>query len=55
MRFYNFSEGSVQEVRSCLILSRDLKYLSEPEPLFKLATDVESMLRKLIASIERNA
>lgn len=52
MRFYNQSEGSVQEVRNCLIISRDLLYLALPDPLLQLTVDVESMLRKLIASIE---
>ena len=53
MRFYNHSEGSLQELRYYLILAKDLGYLTDPEPLFDLVRDVESMLRRLIASIAR--
>ena len=52
MRFYTHSEGSLQELKYYFILARDLGYLREPDPLFQLIVDIESMLRRLIASIE---
>ena len=51
MRFYNISEGSLQELRYYFILARDLGYISEPTRAFDLMRDVESMLRRLIATI----
>jgi len=53
IRFYNFSEGSLQELRYYFILARDLGYVADLRKVFELICDVESMLRRLIASIGR--
>jgi four helix bundle protein len=54
MRFYNHSEGSLQELGYYFILARDLGYISDIKPLQALLVDIESMLRRLIASIGRS-
>ena len=54
IRFYNHSEGSLQELRNHLIKARALGYLLDSEPFFKLIQDVESMLRRLIAAVARD-
>jgi len=54
MRFYNQSEGSLQELRYWYILGKDLGYIAETESPFDLICDVESMLRRLIAAIGRD-
>jgi four helix bundle protein len=54
IRFYNHSEGSLQELRYQYILARDLGYVARPEPAFELIRDVEMMLRRLIAAIGRS-
>lgn len=51
IRFYNMSEGSLQELRYQFILAKDLNYLPAPKELFALIQDVEMMLRRLIATI----
>ena len=55
IRFYYNGRGSLSEVKNCLVLSRDLKYISK-EDCNSLLNNVESALRLingLIRSIER--
>ena len=46
-RFYTISMGSAEELKYFLILSRDLKYLRDMEPLWHSLEDVCRMLRRL--------
>lgn len=55
IRFYYNGRGSLSEVKNCLILSRDLKYISK-EDCSTLLNNAESVLRLingLIRSIEK--
>ena len=47
-RFYTIAEGSAEELKYYLILTRDLGYLKDFEPLWHLAEDVSAMLRRLV-------
>ena len=46
-RFYNISQGSLEESRYYLILARDLGYVSGVDPLMATYEEVSRMLRKL--------
>ena len=52
-RFYNISEGSAEELKYHLILSRDLGYLSDLDSLYRPLEDVSRMLRSLTDSTLR--
>jgi len=54
IRFYNLSEGSLQELKNHLLKAKGLGYLVKSDPFFKLIVDVESMLRRLIAAVARD-
>lgn len=56
MRFYNISEGSADECRYYLILSRDLEYISvdEFEEYNSQIISVSKQLSAYSAAIERN-
>ena len=54
IRFYNHSEGSLQELRNHLLKAKAMGWLPNSDPFFKLIVDVESMLRKLIKSVARD-
>jgi four helix bundle protein len=54
MRFYNHSEGSLQELSYYFLLAKDLGYLTDLKPLQVTIVAVESMLRRLIASIAQS-
>jgi four helix bundle protein len=54
IRFYNHSEGSLQELKNHIIKAKALGYITKPDLFFKLIQDVESMLRKLIKSVARD-
>ncbi|MFQ5868529.1 MAG: four helix bundle protein [Candidatus Zixiibacteriota bacterium] len=51
-KFYNISQGSLEELRYYLILAKDLKYLDNIEELSDLIDEVGRMLHGLIRSIE---
>ena len=53
IRFYNISEGSIQECRYYIILSRDLGYLNNSNLLDKL-DDIAKMLKQYIKKIEKS-
>ncbi len=53
IRFYNISEASLEELRYYLILSRDLNYIEENQPLIAQAEQVGRLLSGLIASTSR--
>ncbi|MCA9952303.1 MAG: four helix bundle protein [Anaerolineales bacterium] len=53
IRFYNISEGSLEELKYYFILAYDLKYLSENESLFKQSDLVGRLLSGLITSTDR--
>ncbi|MEW6201042.1 MAG: four helix bundle protein [bacterium] len=50
--FYNIAQGSVEEVRYYLILSRDLGYMNSDNALFENAIEIGKMLHGLIESLK---
>lgn len=50
--FYDIADGSIEEVKYQLLLSRDLRYIKEQEykDLLQLTEEVSKMLRAWIAS-----
>ena len=54
VRFYNISQGSLEECRNYLILSRDLKY-GDPSILMENLDEISRILRSYIHSIEINS
>jgi four helix bundle protein len=53
LRFYNISEGSLEELKYFFILSSDLKYLSSSDELVTQSEIVGRLLNGLIRSTER--
>jgi four helix bundle protein len=53
IRFYNVSEGSLEEVKYFLILSKDLGYIPPGEDLMAQSETVGRLLNGLVASTER--
>ncbi len=53
IRFYNISEGSLEEVKYYIILAHDLGYLSSREPLMAQAESVGRLLNGLINSTQQ--
>jgi four helix bundle protein len=53
IRFYNISEGSLEELKYFAILSRDLSYISSYAALMTQAETVGRLLHGLITSTER--
>ncbi|HTW92065.1 MAG TPA: four helix bundle protein [bacterium] len=51
VRFYNISQGSLEELRYYLLLSRDLGYVTNVEPVTASLDVVGRMLHGLIVSI----
>ena len=54
-RFYNISQGSTEELKYLLILSRDLGYVRDTEDLWLILEDVSRMLRRLTQATLRNS
>ena len=54
IRFYDISQGSVEEGKYYLILSNDLKY-GETRQLSELITEVSKILDAYIAAIDNNS
>jgi four helix bundle protein len=54
VRFYNISQGSFEECRYYLILSKDLKY-GESLHLLELVTEVSKILDAYITAIDNNS
>lgn len=51
IRFYNIAQGSLEEVRYCFILCRDLKYRIEYDSLNDQADHIGRMLTNLMRAI----
>lgn len=51
VNFYNIAQGSLEEVRYYLILSKDLGYLKENDIILSLADRIGKMLYGLISSL----
>ncbi len=51
LNFYNIAQGSVEELKYYIILSKDLGYLKKDDDLTNQAKDVARMLQALINSI----
>ncbi|WP_221658233.1 four helix bundle protein [Bacteroides salyersiae] len=56
LRFYNISQGSLEETKNFLILSRDLGYisLSEKEDLYSQADVIGKMLNSYCRELSKN-
>lgn len=52
VNFYNISQGSLQELRYYIILSKDLEYLGDNKYLLGVIEEIERMLSGLIKSIQ---
>ena len=50
-RFYNISEGSLEELRYYLLLAVDLRYLREAGALERELDEIARMLRSLIRAV----
>ncbi len=55
LRFYNISEGSLQELKYFIILSSDLGYPIDRENLITLSDEVGKMLSSYISKIRSNS
>jgi four helix bundle protein len=53
MRFYNISEGSLEELKYYFVLSKDLGYIQSAEDCAAQSETVGRLLNGLIASTER--
>jgi len=51
--FYNIAQGSLEEVRYYIILSKDLRYLNESKELLDSTAEIGRMLNGLISSLAR--
>ena len=51
LNFYNIAQGSLEELRYYLILSKDLGYLSDNREMVEAADEIARMLHGLIASV----
>jgi len=57
LRFYNISQGSLEETKNFIILSRDLGYITfvEKEDLFHRATEVGKLLNSYMRQMNISA
>lgn len=57
LRFYNIAEGSINECKYYIILSKDLQYVNEQDSdqLYKNLTVVQKMLFSYSRSLQQNA
>lgn len=53
IRFYNISEGSLEELKYFFILSQDLEYINSSDTLMSQAENVGRLLHGLIVSTEQ--
>lgn len=53
IRFYNAAEGSLEELKYFFILSRDLDYIQNIDPLMTQANSIGRLLNGLISSTQR--
>jgi len=53
IRFYNTSEGSLEELKYYFLLANDLKYIAGDDDLMTQAETIGRLLNGLIASTER--
>lgn len=53
IRFYNTAEGSLEELKYFFILSRDLDYIQNIDPLMTQANSIGRLLNGLISSTQR--
>jgi len=54
INYYNISQGSLDELNYYLILSRDLEFITEINPLLNKIEEIAKMLSGLIKSITRS-
>lgn len=53
IRYYNTAEGSLEELKYFFILSRDLDYIQNIDPLMTQANSIGRLLNGLISSTQR--
>jgi four helix bundle protein len=51
LNFYNIAQGSLEELRYYLILSKDLGYVSDNHDMVEATEEIARMLHGLIASV----
>ncbi|MCX6842027.1 MAG: four helix bundle protein [candidate division WOR-3 bacterium] len=51
LNFYNIAQGSLEELRYYLILSKDLGYMPDNRDMAEAAEEIAKMLHGLIASV----
>ena len=51
LNFYNIAQGSLEELRYYLILSKDLGYIPDHRDMAEAAEEIAKMLHGLIASV----
>jgi four helix bundle protein len=54
IRFYNVAEASLEELKYFLLLSRDLAFLKEAQPISEQAETVSRLLYRFIESVQQN-
>ena len=54
MRFYNMSQGSLEELRYFIIPARDLAYAPAPETLHDALREIGAKLNRLVSSVSRD-
>jgi four helix bundle protein len=52
MNFYNIAQGSLEELRYYMILSKDLNYIQSDQDVIRIIEEVGKMLYSLRASIK---
>ena len=52
INFYNISQSSLQEIKYYLILTKDLKYVSDTKQIWELSEEIGRMLNGLVKSID---
>jgi len=55
LNFYNIAQGSLEELRYYLILSKDLGYLSDNHEMVESAEEIARMLHGLVKSVASGA
>jgi four helix bundle protein len=55
VKFYNISQGSLEELRFYLVLSRNLCYATEVKPVMAKLDEAGRMLHGLIASVVKRS
>jgi four helix bundle protein len=55
LNFYNIAQGSLEELRYYLILSKDLDYVAENRQMIEITDEIARMLHGLIRAVAEGA